>query len=290
MKKIGFIGLGVMGEPMAMHLLEKYHELYVYTRTKKKADAIINKGAIWCETIGELAEKCEIIITIVGMHTDVQDVYLGKSGLVNVCNPHTILIDMTTSSPSLAQEIYEKALTKEIFVLDAPVSGGDIGAQKATLSIMVGGDENIYHECLPIFESLGKNIVYQGKAGSGQHTKMVNQIVIAGNMIGMVEALVYAKQANLDVNRALKSISSGAAGSWQLQNNAPKIINKDYEPGFFIKHFVKDIHLAQEEARNVATDLPGLDLVESLYASLMENGYGNLGTQALIKYYEDEEF
>lgn len=290
MKKIGFIGLGVMGEPMAMHLLEKYHELYVYTRTKKKADAIINKGAIWCETIGELAEKCEIIITIVGMHTDVQDVYLGKSGLVNVCNPHTILIDMTTSSPSLAQEIYEKALTKEIFVLDAPVSGGDIGAQKATLSIMVGGDENIYHECLPIFETLGKNIVYQGKAGSGQHTKMVNQIVIAGNMIGMVEALVYAKQANLDVNRALKSISSGAAGSWQLQNNAPKIINKDYEPGFFIKHFVKDIHLAQEEARNVATDLPGLDLVESLYASLMENGYGNLGTQALIKYYEDEEF
>lgn len=290
MKKIGFIGLGVMGEPMAMHLLEKYHELYVYTRTKKKADAIINKGAIWCETIGELAEKCEIIITIVGMHTDVQDVYLGKSGLVNVCNPHTILIDMTTSSPSLAQEIYEKALTKEIFVLDAPVSGGDIGAQKATLSIMVGGDENIYHECLPIFETLGKNIVYQGKAGSGQHTKMVNQIVIAGNMIGMVEALVYAKQANLDVNSALKSISSGAAGSWQLQNNAPKIINKDYEPGFFIKHFVKDIHLAQEEARNVATDLPGLDLVESLYASLMENGYGNLGTQALIKYYEDEEF
>ena len=290
MKKIGFIGLGVMGEPMAMHLLEKYHELYVYTRTKKKADAIINKGAIWCETIGELAEKCEIIITIVGMHTDVQDVYLGKSGLVNVCNPHTILIDMTTSSPSLAQEIYEKALTKEIFVLDAPVSGGDIGAQKATLSIMVGGDEDIYHECLPIFETLGKNIVYQGKAGSGQHTKMVNQIVIAGNMIGMVEALVYAKQANLDVNRALKSISSGAAGSWQLQNNAPKIINKDYEPGFFIKHFVKDIHLAQEEARNVATDLPGLDLVESLYASLMENGYGNLGTQALIKYYEDEEF
>ncbi|QVK17213.1 NAD(P)-dependent oxidoreductase [Mycoplasmatota bacterium] len=288
MKKIGFIGLGVMGIPMALHLLDKYKALYIYTRTEKKAEPLIEKGATWCPTIGDLAQNCDLIITIVGLHTDVQDVYLGKNGLINSCNPNTILIDMTTSSPSLAKEIDQKARTKNIHVLDAPVSGGDVGAQNATLSIMVGGDEDIFIECKEIFDTLGKNVVYQGHAGSGQHTKMVNQIVIAGNMIGMVEALVYAKQANLNVEAVLKSISKGAAGSWQLDNNAPKIVSKDYKPGFFIKHFIKDMHLAQDEARNVALDLPGLDLVESLYSSLMENGYGNLGTQAIIKYYEDD--
>ncbi len=290
MKKIGFIGLGVMGNPMAEHLLDKYHELSIHTRTKKKAENLIAKGAVWYDSVAELAQHCDVIITIVGMHTDVQDIYLGKSGLINSCNPNTILIDMTTSSPTLAKDIYQKGLNKNIYVLDAPVSGGDIGAKNATLSIMVGGDKQIFLDCKEIFETLGTNIVYQGPAGSGQHTKMVNQIVIAGNMIGMVEAIVYAKQANLDVNTVLESISKGAAGSWQLTNNGPKILNKDYTPGFYIKHFMKDIHLAQDEARNVALDLPGLDLVESLYASLMENGYGNLGTQALIKYYEDEEF
>ncbi len=290
MKKIGFIGLGVMGEPMAEHLLQKYQEIFVYTRSEKKAEGLIEKGATWCASVSELAQKCDLIVTIVGLHTDVQDVYLGKSGLINSCNPKTILIDMTTSSPTIAKEIYQKALTKDIYVLDAPVSGGDIGAKNGTLSIMVGGDEEVYNQCLEIFNTLGKNVVYQGPAGSGQHTKMVNQIVITGNMIGMVEALVYAKQANLNVATVLKSISRGAAGSWQLENNAPKIISKDYNPGFFIKHFIKDMHIAQDEARNGALDLPGLDLVESLYTSLMENGYGNLGTQALIKYYEDDEF
>src|SRR5690554_1662218 len=289
MKKIGFMGLGVMGEPMAINILKKYKELYVYTRTPKKANALIEKGAIWCKSISELATQCDVIITIVGMLSDVQDVYLGKNGLIKSCNPQTILIDMTTSSPTLAKEIYQKALEKQIYVLDAPVSGGDIGAQNATLSIMVGGDENIYYNCKSILEILGKNIVYQGEAGSGQHTKMVNQIVVAGNMIGMIEALVYAKQANLDIEKALQSISKGAASSWQLDNNAPKVIKKDYTPGFYIKHFLKDLHIAQEEARMEALDLPGLDLVESLYTSLLENGYGNLGTQALIKYYEDNE-
>ncbi|HEY8364853.1 MAG TPA: NAD(P)-dependent oxidoreductase [Haloplasmataceae bacterium] len=288
MRKIGFIGLGVMGEPMANNLLNKYQEIYIYTRTRKKAENLINKGAIWCDSISELASNCDLIITIVGFITDVQDVYLGKSGLLNYCKPGTILIDMTTSSPSLAKEIYEKAKAKNIYVLDAPVSGGDIGAKNASLSIMVGGDEEVFNECKEIFNTLGSNIVYQGPSGSGQHTKMVNQIVIAGNMLGMVEALVYAKQANLDVEKVLDSISKGAAASWQLNNNAPKILKKDYTPGFYIKHFLKDIHIAQTEARNVAIDLPGLDLVESLYNSLLENGYGNLGTQALIKYYEDE--
>ena len=225
MKKIGFIGLGVMGEPMAEHLLNKYKELYVYTRTPEKAQALIEKGAIWCNSISELANQCNVIITMVGLVSDVQDVYLGKSGLIKSCKEETILIDMTTSSPTLAKEIYEKAKSKNIYVLDAPVSGGDIGAKNASLSIMVGGDENIFNECLPIFKTLGKNIVYQGEAGSGQHTKMVNQIVIAGNMLGMIEALVYAKQANLDIDKVLQSISKGAAASWQL-DNAPKVIKK----------------------------------------------------------------
>lgn len=290
MFKIGFIGLGVMGTHMATNLLNKFSELYIYTRTKQKADNLIAQGAIWCESITELAKKCDLIITIVGLQSDVQDVYLGKNGLIHSCNPKTILIDMTTSSPTLAEEIYQKALARDIYVLDAPVSGGDIGAKNAKLSIMVGGDEEIFNKCHSIFEVLGTNIVFQGQPGSGQHTKLVNQIVIAGNMIGMVEALVYAKHANLDIEKVLLSISKGAAASWQLDNNAPKIYKKDYNPGFFIKHFVKDMHIAQAEARNVALDLPGLDLVESLYSSLLENGYGNLGTQALIKYYEENDY
>ena len=289
MFKIGFIGLGVMGNPMAKHLLEKYGELYIYTRTQSKAENLIECGATWCESVSELAKKCNVVLTIVGLQSDVQDVYFGKNGLINHVQEGSVLIDLTTSSPTLAEEIYQKAKNKGIHVLDAPVSGGDIGAMNRTLSIMVGGDEDIFLKCKPIFECIGNNIVYQGKAGSGQHTKMVNQIVVAGNILGVVEALVYAKHANLDVKNVLKSISTGAAASWQLQHNAPKILEKDYNPGFFIKHFVKDIYIAQEEARNVAINLPGLDLVESLYSSLIENGYGNLGTQALIKYYEDNE-
>lgn len=289
MKKIGFIGLGVMGLPMAENLLKKYEEIYVYSRTKDKADKLVEKGATWVPTVSELAKTCDIIVTIVGLVSDVEDVYLGKNGLVNHAKPGTILIDMTTSSPSLAKDIYVKAFEKKIHVLDAPVSGGDIGAKKAKLSIMVGGDQEVFEEVLPLFEALGTNIVYQGPAGSGQHTKMANQIVITGNMIGMVEALVYAKNAGLDLETVLKSISKGAAGSWQLDNNAPKMMEKDFQPGFFIKHFLKDMHIAQDEARNMALDLPGLDLVESIYYSLLENGYGNLGTQALIKYYTDNE-
>jgi 3-hydroxyisobutyrate dehydrogenase len=289
MYKIGFIGLGVMGTPMAERLLEEYKEIYVYTRTKEKANKLIEKGATWLPTVSDVAKTCNVIITIVGLQKDVEDVYLGKAGLVNNAEPGTILIDMTTSSPSLAIQISTKALEKGITVLDAPVSGGDVGAINGTLSIMVGGNKEAYDKMLPIFNTLGKNIVYQGPTGSGQHTKIVNQIVITGNMIGMVEAMVYAKNANLDLNTVLTSISKGAAASWQLDNNAPKVIEKDFQPGFFIKHFLKDMHIAQEEARKVAIDLPGLDLVESLYNRLLENGYGNLGTQALIKYYTDND-
>ena len=289
MFNIGFIGLGVMGAPMAERLLNHFGVLYVYNRTKEKANKLIEKGAIWCDSPAELAKQCNLVFTIVGMPEDVQEVYLGKSGLVNHAEPGTILVDMTTSSPTLATEISIQALEKGITVLDAPVSGGEIGAIEGTLSFMVGGNRDAYEKLLPIFELLGKNIVFVGPSGAGQHTKIVNQIVIAGTMLGMIDGLVYAKNAGLDPELVLQSISKGAAGSWQIDHNAPKVFNKDYQPGFYIKHFIKDMNIAQEEARKVALDLPGLDLVESMYNSLLENGYGNLGTQALIKYYMEDE-
>ncbi|HEY8435781.1 MAG TPA: NAD(P)-dependent oxidoreductase [Haloplasmataceae bacterium] len=286
---IGFIGLGVMGAPMAERLLNRFGELYVFNRTKEKANKLIEKGAIWCDSPAELAKRCNLIFTIVGLPEDVQEVYLGKQGLVHHAEPGTILVDMTTSSPTLAKEISLQALERGVTVLDAPVSGGEIGAQKGILSIMVGGNREAFEKVLPVLEVLGQNIVFQGPSGSGQHAKIVNQIVIAGTMLGMIEGLVYAKTANLDLDAVLKSISKGAAASWQLEHNAPKVIAKDYQPGFYIKHFIKDMNIAQEEARKIALDLPGLDLVESMYNSLLENGYGNLGTQALIKYYMEDE-
>lgn len=286
---IGFIGLGVMGAPMAERLLNRFGELYVFNRTKEKANKLIEKGAIWCDSPAELAKRCNLIFTIVGLPEDVQEVYLGKQGLVHHAEPRTILVDMTTSSPTLAKEISLQALERGVTVLDAPVSGGEIGAQKGILSIMVGGNREAFEKVLPVLEVLGQNIVFQGPSGSGQHAKIVNQIVIAGTMLGMIEGLVYAKTANLDLDAVLKSISKGAAASWQLEHNAPKVIAKDYQPGFYIKHFIKDMNIAQEEARKIALDLPGLDLVESMYNSLLENGYGNLGTQALIKYYMEDE-
>lgn len=286
---IGFIGLGVMGAPMAERLLNRFGELYVFNRTKEKANKLIEKGAIWCDSPAELAKRCNLIFTIVGLPEDVQEVYLGKQGLVHHAEPGTILVDMTTSSPTLAKEISLQALERGVTVLDAPVSGGEIGAQKGILSIMVGGNREAFEKVLPVLEVLGQNIVFQGPSGSGQHAKIVNQIVIAGTMLGMIEGLVYAKTANLDLDAVLKSISKGAAASWQLEHNALKVIAKDYQPGFYIKHFIKDMNIAQEEARKIALDLPGLDLVESMYNSLLENGYGNLGTQALIKYYMEDE-
>lgn len=286
---IGFIGLGVMGAPMAERLLNRFGELYVFNRTKEKANKLIEKGAIWCDSPAELAKRCNLIFTIVGLPEDVQEVYLGKQGLVHHAEPGTILVDMTTSSPTLAKEISLQALERGVTVLDAPVSGGEIGAQKGILSIMVGGNREAFEKVLPVLEVLGQNIVFQGPSGSGQHAKIVNQIVIAGTMLGMIEGLVYAKTANLDLDAVLKSIFKGAAASWQLEHNALKVIAKDYQPGFYIKHFIKDMNIAQEEARKIALDLPGLDLVESMYNSLLENGYGNLGTQALIKYYMEDE-
>ncbi|TXC91634.1 NAD(P)-dependent oxidoreductase [Metabacillus litoralis] len=280
---IGFIGLGVMGRSMANHILQAGYHLNVFTRTKEKAEDLLKAGAVWKNTVKELAEESNVIITIIGYPQDVEQIYLGDNGLVQSARPKTILIDMTTSQPSLAKKIYENAKTRDIQVLDAPVSGGDIGAKEARLAIMVGGERAAYEDCLPLFEVMGQNIVYQGEAGSGQHTKMCNQIAIASGMIGVCEAIAYAKNSGLDPETVLKSISSGAAGSWSLSNLAPRMLKEDFEPGFFVKHFIKDMGIALEETNHMQMDAPGLELAHKLYNELAKNGDENKGTQALLK-------
>lgn len=284
--KIGFIGIGVMGESMAGHLLKAGHDLYVYNRTKSKADRIVAEGATWCEDVKSIARQCDLIFTIIGVPSDVESVYLNEDGLVNHAKKGTILVDMTTSTPDLAKRIYEAGTPKGLKCLDAPVTGGDVGAQNGTLTIMVGGDRETFNEILPILELMGKTIVYMGAAGSGQHTKMANQIAIAGAAIGMVESLAYSKGAGLDLKTVLKAITSGSAASWQLSNMAPRIINDDFNPGFFIKHFIKDMRIASTESKAMDVDLPGLDLVLSLYEECQKHELENCGTQALYKLYE----
>lgn len=284
--KIGFIGIGVMGESMAGHLLKAGHDLYVYNRTKSKADRIVAEGATWCEDVKSIARQCDLIFTIIGVPSDVESVYLNEDGLVNHAKKGTILVDMTTSTPDLAKRIYEAGTPKGLKCLDAPVTGGDVGAQNGTLTIMVGGDRETFNEILPILELMGKTIVYMGAAGSGQHTKMANQIAIAGAAIGMVESLAYSKGAGLDLETVLKAITSGSAASWQLSNMAPRIINDDFNPGFFIKHFIKDMRIASTESKAMDVDLPGLDLVLSLYEECQKRELENCGTQALYKLYE----
>ncbi len=286
MQKIGFIGTGVMGKSMAGHLLAAGHPLYVYTRTKSKADELVAKGAIWVDSVGELAQCVDVAITIVGYPKDVEEVYLGADGLVTKGNAGLTVIDMTTSIPSLAGKIYDAAKAKGIAALDAPVSGGDIGARDAKLTIMVGGEEEIFHSMAPILEKMGASIAYQGKAGSGQHTKMANQIAIAGTMIGVCEAFIYAKKAGLDPVKVLGSISGGAASSWTMVNLAPRMLNNDFAPGFFIKHFVKDMTIALSEAERMGMLTPGLSTVKKMYDELIERGEENSGTQALYKYWD----
>lgn len=282
---IGFIGIGVMGKSMAANLLKAGYPVVVYSRTKEKAKSLLELGAKWADSPKAVASDANVIITIVGYPADVKEVYLGENGLIPNGNEHTYLIDMTTSTPSLAVEIYEAAKEKGMHALDAPVSGGDIGAREARLSIMVGGAEGAYQAVLPIFQVLGTNIVYQGKAGAGQHTKMCNQIVIASGMIGVSEAMAYAVKSGLDPETVLTSISSGAAGSWSLSNLAPRMIQGNFEPGFFIKHFIKDMNIALEESEKMGMEAPGLSLALSLYKQLVEQGEENSGTQALFKYW-----
>ncbi|MDQ0243937.1 3-hydroxyisobutyrate dehydrogenase [Bacillus fengqiuensis] len=284
--KVGFIGTGVMGKSMARHLMKAGYEVSVYTRTKEKAMDLLEEGAIWKENAAELASEADIIITMVGYPRDVEEVYLGEYGLLNYAKPGTYFIDMTTSTPTLAKRIYEEAKKRNMYSLDAPVSGGDVGARQGTLTIMVGGDEEAFNDCLPLLHLLGKNVILQGEAGAGQHTKMCNQIAIASNMIGVSEAIVYAEKAGLKPESVLQSISAGAAGSWSLSNLAPRMIDGDFEPGFYIKHFIKDMGIALEEAEAMKMDTPGLALAKRLYDSLAEKGEENSGTQALYKLYK----
>ncbi|EAE8308405.1 NAD(P)-dependent oxidoreductase [Listeria monocytogenes] len=285
MEKIGFVGTGVMGSSMAGHLLEAGYEVLVYTRTKTKAEDLLDKGALWVETPGELANKVDILISMVGYPKDVEELYLGENGFLENLAVGTVAIDMTTSSPALAKKMAEFGREKGIGVLDAPVSGGDIGAKNGTLSIMVGGSEDFFLKVKPIFDILGSSVILQGDAGAGQHTKMVNQIAIASNMIGVTEAIIYAEAAGLNPSRVLDSISGGAAGSWSLANLIPRVLKDDFSPGFFIKHFIKDMGIAISEAKQMGLELPGLTLAEKMYQTLAEQGLSEEGTQALIKYY-----
>jgi len=287
--KIGFIGTGVMGQSMARHLMKGGYPLHIYSRTKEKATALIEEGAIWEESVKALAAKCQVVFTIVGFPPDVEDVYLGEQGLLENISPGGYIVDMTTSKPQLAVTIAEKAQKRGVFSLDAPVSGGDVGARDGRLSIMVGGEREVYETILPLFELLGTNIIYQGPAGSGQHTKMCNQIAIAAGMMGVCEALAYAQHSGLDASLVLKSIESGAAGSWSLTNMGPRMLAGNFDPGFYVKHFIKDMTIASETAENMDLNTPGLNLAKSLYEKLASQGGADEGTQALFKMYISEE-
>jgi 3-hydroxyisobutyrate dehydrogenase len=283
LQSVGFIGTGVMGKSMAGHLMKAGYPVHVYTRTKAKAEDLLEKGARWADTPKEIAQNCDVIITMVGYPKDVEEVYLGAEGLVAHAKEGSYLIDMTTSSPQLAQKIERTAAERNIATLDAPVSGGDIGARDAKLSIMVGGSESAFHDMEPIFSKMGTNVVYQGKAGSGQHTKMCNQIAIASGMMGVCEAILYAEKAGLDPENVLKSIESGAAGSWNLSNLGPRILKGDFAPGFYVKHFIKDMNIALKSAEEMGLLTPGLQLAKKLYDELAEMGEEDSGTHALYK-------
>lgn len=284
--KIAWIGTGVMGRSMAGHLLSAGHALTVFSRTKDKASALIAQGAKWAESPKVAALGAEAVCVMVGYSADVEEVFLGVNGALQTMRPKTICIDFTTSSPSLALKIFNKAKKKDISALDAPVSGGDIGAREARLSIMVGGEPSAFERALPLFKSLGKTIIHHGKPGSGQHAKMVNQIMIAGTMMGMCEGLFYARKAGLNPETVLASVGGGAAASWSLSNLYPRIIKGDFGPGFYVEHFIKDLQIAISEAKRMKLTMPALALAEKLYAQLKLNGGARLGTQALIKQLE----
>ncbi|MBE1444437.1 NAD(P)-dependent oxidoreductase [Paenibacillus sp. OAS669] len=285
---VGFIGTGVMGKSMAGHLMNKGYKLHVYSRTKEKAESLVAQGAEWHQTPSSLAPLCDVIITMVGYPHDVEEVSLGEQGIIPHAKPGTIVIDMTTSSPSLAKRIEAEALKRGILALDAPVSGGDVGAREARLSIMVGGSKEAFDQALPVLEAMGTQIVHQGPAGSGQFTKMCNQIAIASNMMGVCEALIYAQKAGLDPSTVLKSIQSGAAGSFSLSNLAPRMLNGDYAPGFYVKHFIKDMQIALDSAKEMKLELPGLAQARALYEQLAQMGEEDSGTQALFKVYQQQ--
>jgi 3-hydroxyisobutyrate dehydrogenase len=284
--EIGFIGLGIMGRSMAGHLQKAGYKLHVFNRTKSKADELLAAGAQWHDTPGEVAANSDIVITMVGYPSDVEDVFLGPGAIVDSARENSILVDMTTSEPSLAIKIAKIAKVRGIRSLDAPVSGGEGGAMNGTLSIMVGGEPADFDAVMPLFDIMGENIRLQGGPGAGQHTKMCNQIVVAGNMLATAEGLTYARKSGLDPEAVLKSIGTGAASSFLLNGLGPKMIEEDFAPGFFVHHFIKDMTIALKEADAMGADLPGLKTTKGLYEKVAEEGAREDGTQALIKAYK----
>lgn len=287
-KRIGFIGLGVMGASMAAHLMEGGYPLTVFNRTREKAAELIKKGATWADTPAAAAASADIVISIVGYPRDVEEIYFGEAGVLSIMKAGGYIVDMTTSSPALARRLYDAAKKQGVAAIDAPVSGGDIGARNASLVIMAGGDRAAFDAVKPVFELLGRTIRCFGPAGSGQYAKMANQIAIASNMMGVCEAIAYAKRAGLDAAELLETISGGAAGSWSLSNLAPRMIRGDYAPGFFIKHFIKDMRIALDSAAEMHLELPGLKLAKRLYDELSARGMEDSGTQALLQWYLKE--
>jgi len=279
--RIGWVGTGVMGQSMCSHLMDAGFSVTLFNRTPAKAQPLIDRGATWADSPQAVAEASDVIFTIVGFPKDVRSVILGDEGTLAGSKEGNILVDMTTSEPSLAVEIAEAAATKGVTSIDAPVSGGDIGAREAKLSIMIGGDRETIEALTPCWERMGKTFVRQGGPGAGQHTKMVNQTLIATNIVGVCEALLYAYRAGLDMETVLESVASGAAGSWSLSNLGPRIIANHFEPGFFVEHFIKDMGIALAEARRLGLSLPGLALAEQLFLALQAQGHGRDSTHAL---------
>lgn len=279
--RIGWIGTGVMGASMCGHLIDAGFSATVYSRTRAKAEPLLNQGAAWADSARAVAEASDVIFSIVGFPDDVRAVTIGDDGALAGAAAGSVLVDMTTSQPSLAIEIYEAAKAKGVHSVDAPVSGGDVGAKNAALSIMIGGDDEVVQALQPCWQAMGKTIVHQGPAGAGQHTKMVNQTLIATGMIGVCEALLYGYKAGLDLETVMKSVSSGAAGSWSLSNLGPRIINNNFDPGFFVEHFIKDMGIALEESKKLGLSMPGLALGHQLYMAVQAQGHGRDGTHAL---------
>ena len=280
--RLGWIGTGVMGSPMCSHLLRAGYSVVVNTRTPSKAQPLLDQGALWEESLAVLVEKVDVICTMVGFPKDVRKIYLSQDGLLSKARPGQVFIDFTTSEPSLAREIAERASEQQAFVLDAPVSGGDVGAKQGTLSIMVGGEASVFEALQPIIREFGKSIVHQGIAGCGQHAKLCNQITIAGTMIGVCEALLYAQEAGLDGEKILESIRLGAAGCWTLEHLALKMLKRDFAPGFYVEHFIKDMGMALADANRMGLLLPGLSVVHKVYQTVQAYGHGRSGTHALL--------
>ncbi|WP_277630301.1 NAD(P)-dependent oxidoreductase [Atopococcus tabaci] len=287
-KTIGFIGTGVMGSSIVRHLLRSGYTVNVYNRTKSKTDDLVRRGAIWWDTPADVTKHSDVIFTMVGFPSDVEEVYFDEYGIFEAGKSGQVVVDLTTSTPTLAQRIDKEAVSKGMLALDAPVSGGDLGAQKGTLTVMVGGSQEAHEQIKPLFDTFSSAAELQGPAGSGQHTKMANQIMIAGTMTGMTEMLVYADAAGLDLKKVIHTLNAGAAQNWSLANYALRILKQDYSPGFFVKHFLKDLKIALDEAEKLSLDLPATKQAKQLYEQLQEKGHGDDGTQALIKLWRPE--